>query len=88
MLHLKHLNRHLECTDVSFNPENGAFSTIKKQTDNDYCNPLRACALRVNNGTDVRKALLEIWYIQKNENSIGLKLLSQKSIVSYILLLN
>ena len=26
-------NRHLECTDVSFNPENGAFSTIKKKTD-------------------------------------------------------
>ena len=24
------LNRHLECTDVSFNPENGAFSKIKK----------------------------------------------------------
>ena len=33
VLHLKHLNRHLECTDVSFNSENGAFSTIKKQTD-------------------------------------------------------
>ena len=33
VLHLKHLNRHLECTDVSFNPENGAFSTIKKKTD-------------------------------------------------------
>ena len=24
-LHLKDLNRHLECTDVSFNPENGAY---------------------------------------------------------------
>ena len=24
------LNRHLECTDVSFNPENGAFSKINK----------------------------------------------------------
>ena len=36
------LNRHLECIDVSFNPENGAFYTIKKQTDrqSDYCNPL------------------------------------------------
>ena len=33
VLHLKHLNRHLECIDVIFNPENGAFSTIKKQTD-------------------------------------------------------
>ena len=33
VLHLKHFNRHLECIDVSFNPENGAFSTIKKQTD-------------------------------------------------------
>ena len=34
-LHLKDLNRHIECTDVSFNPENGAFSKIKKtgQTD-------------------------------------------------------
>ena len=43
VLHLKHLNRHLECTDVSFNPENGAFSTIKnRQTyrQSDYCNPL------------------------------------------------
>ena len=27
---LKDLNRHLECTDVSFNPENDAFSKIKK----------------------------------------------------------
>ena len=36
------------------------------------------------NGTDVRKALLEIWYIQRKENSSGLKLFSQKSIVSYI----
>ena len=43
VLHLKDLNCHLECTDVSFNPENGAFSKIKKwQTDrhSDYCNPL------------------------------------------------
>ena len=32
VLHLKDLNRHLECTDVSFNPENGAFSKIKKVT--------------------------------------------------------
>ena len=30
VLHLKDLNRHLECSDVSFNPENGAFSKIKK----------------------------------------------------------
>ena len=30
VLHLKDLNRHPECTDVSFNPENGAFSKIKK----------------------------------------------------------
>ena len=30
VLHLKDFNRHLECTDVSFNPENGAFSKIKK----------------------------------------------------------
>ena len=30
VLHLKDLNRHLEYTDVSFNPENGAFSKIKK----------------------------------------------------------
>ena len=30
VLHLKDLNRHLECTDVSFNPEKGAFSKIKK----------------------------------------------------------
>ena len=29
-IHLKDLNRHLECIDVSFNPENGAFSKIKK----------------------------------------------------------
>ena len=29
MLLLKDLNRHLECTDVSFNPENVAFSKIK-----------------------------------------------------------
>ena len=29
VLHLKDLNRHLECTDVIFNPENGAFSKIK-----------------------------------------------------------
>ena len=26
VLHLKDLNRHLECTGVSFNPENGSFS--------------------------------------------------------------
>ena len=30
MLRLKDLNRHLDCTDVSFNPENGAFCKIKK----------------------------------------------------------
>ena len=30
VLLLKDLNRHLECTDVSFNPENGAFSKIEK----------------------------------------------------------
>ena len=32
VLHLKDLNRHLECIDVSFNPEKGkgAFSKIKK----------------------------------------------------------
>ena len=30
VLHLKDLNRHLECTDVSFNPEKGTFSKIKK----------------------------------------------------------
>ena len=29
VLHLKDLNRHLECTDVSFNLENGVFSKIK-----------------------------------------------------------
>ena len=55
VLHLKDLNRHLECTDVSFNPENGAFSRMEKwhtdrltecQTDrltdwqSDYCIPL------------------------------------------------
>ena len=41
------LNRHLDCTDVRFNAENGAFSKIKKwhtewQTDgqNDYYNLL------------------------------------------------
>ena len=33
MLHLKDLNCHLFCTDVSFNPENGIFSLIKKVTD-------------------------------------------------------
>ena len=33
VLHLKDLNRHLECTDLSFNPENCTFSTIKKQAD-------------------------------------------------------
>ena len=34
VLHLKDLNCHLECTDISFNPENVAFSKIKKwQTD-------------------------------------------------------
>ena len=39
----KHLNRHLECIDVIFNPENGAFSKIKKRVSDrqsDYCNPL------------------------------------------------
>ena len=43
VLHLKHLNRHLECIDVSFYPENGAFSKIKKRVSDrqrDYCNPL------------------------------------------------
>ena len=30
VLHLKDLNRHLECTDVSFDPENGSFSKIGK----------------------------------------------------------
>ena len=30
VLHLKDLNRHLECTGVSFNPENGCFSKIEK----------------------------------------------------------
>ena len=30
VLHLKDLNRRLECINVSFNPENGAFSKIKK----------------------------------------------------------
>ena len=30
MLHLKDINHHLEYTDVNFNPENGAFSKIKK----------------------------------------------------------
>ena len=30
VLHLKDLNRHLECTGVSFNPENGSFSKIEK----------------------------------------------------------
>ena len=29
-IHLKDLNRHLECTDVSFNPENCSFSKIEK----------------------------------------------------------
>ena len=29
-LHKKDLNRHLECTDVSVNPEKGAFAKIKK----------------------------------------------------------
>ena len=28
VLHLKDINRHLDCTDVSFNPENSAFSEI------------------------------------------------------------
>ena len=41
----KDLNRHLECTDVNFNPENGAFSKITqidRQThrQSDYCSPL------------------------------------------------
>ena len=31
VLHLKHLNRHLECIDVNFKPENGAFSKIKNR---------------------------------------------------------
>ena len=43
MLLLKDLNRRLECTDVSFNPENG-----ETDRQSDYCNPLRARALRVN----------------------------------------
>ena len=30
VLHLKDLNRRLECIIVSFNPENGAFSKIEK----------------------------------------------------------
>ena len=30
VLHLKDLNRRLECINVSFNPENGAFSKIEK----------------------------------------------------------
>ena len=30
VLHLKDLNRCLECINVSFNPENGAFSKIEK----------------------------------------------------------
>ena len=30
VLHLKYLNRHLECTGVRFNPENGSFSKIEK----------------------------------------------------------
>ena len=30
VLHLKDLNRHLEYTGISFNPENGSFSKIKK----------------------------------------------------------
>ena len=49
-IHLKHFNRHLECIDVSFNPENGANSTIKKQTDrqSDYCNPLAHARLPKN----------------------------------------
>ena len=36
VLHFKDLNHHLDYTDVSFNPKNGAFSIIKKsdtQTD-------------------------------------------------------
>ena len=32
VLHLKDLNRHLECIEVSFNPENGTFSKIKSDT--------------------------------------------------------
>ena len=38
---VKDLNRHLECTEVSFNPENGAF-VIHRLTDrqSDYCNHL------------------------------------------------
>ena len=48
MLQLKDLNRHLDCTDVSFNTENSAFPNKKKsdtqidrQTDrqSDYYNP-------------------------------------------------
>ena len=35
VLHLKDLNHHLECTDVSFKPENGAFSKIKSDTQTD-----------------------------------------------------
>ena len=53
--HLKDLNPHLECTDVSFNPENGAFSKIKKlHTDRDTQTKWlhsRACALKVNEVT-------------------------------------
>ena len=30
VLHLKDVNRYLECTDVSFNPENSAFSPPQK----------------------------------------------------------
>ena len=30
VLHLKDLNHHLECTGVSYNPENGSFSKIEK----------------------------------------------------------
>ena len=49
VLHLKDLNRRLECTDVSFNPEKTASSPKSKsdrltdrQSDrqSDYCNPL------------------------------------------------
>ena len=39
----KTLKSHLECIDVSFNPENCAFSKIKKRVSDrhsNYCNPL------------------------------------------------
>ena len=48
VLHLKDLNRHLQCTDVSFNLEKKSKSDTQtdRQSDrqSDYCNPLaRAC---------------------------------------------